>query len=639
VTSRSSLAAALWGRRTALPRYAAYGAVIVLSGALYGLATRAIGHTGTGSLIAGSRYFFATSFVFAVVAGLPLQAIVQRRIDALLPVDRSQSGRAVATLLRDMEASPEPAQLIDRAVRAVADEFLCAHVVLLRIAPDERGLIPDETSGIGAALPHVSIEHALVRVISTLHSEMTRMILSQPRYANVRADCVEVLDQLRADVIFPIEYGDTLVGLLALGWGGAERELAESELQVVRAVAAGIGLSMMRARDVERLRSSKIEMERLAQFLPRATAEAVLRDELPGDSGRRRRLTVVSCDLSSLTGRDAALPPDVITNVLSNYYTIVADESAAEGGTVARVRGARAVVVFGDPESVDDDQRRGLAFAARLQRRMAEIAPLTGEREHVSIGIESGFATVGFIRVGSRLEYEVIGRVMQRSAQFVTMAGPGETLIGPATRELLGGEVACEEVKLVDEVSGNQFLGHRVLEFRGERILSDDAITRLRRHSETRVSRAHASLLDTTRRAAPSPISTQIQVFISYAREDQEFVLGLATALRERGVKMWVDQWEIQSGANWDASIDQALSASGAFLIVLSPAAVDSPEVQGELRVALEEGKVIVSVLRRPCRVPRRLRLLQYIDATSQAEQDAVIDSIVATLDRAANDA
>ena len=43
-------------------------------------------------------------------------------------------------------------------------------------------------------------------------------------------------------------------------------------------------------------------------------------------------------------------------------------------------------------------------------------------------------------------------------------------------------------------------------------------------------------------------------VFVSYARLDQDFVLQLAQALKEQGVSIWIDQWDIPLGANWNRS-------------------------------------------------------------------------------------
>jgi len=111
-------------------------------------------------------------------------------------------------------------------------------------------------------------------------------------------------------------------------------------------------------------------------------------------------------------------------------------------------------------------------------------------------------------------------------------------------------------------------------------------------------------------------------VFISYAREDQDFVLKLAANLKERGIRVWLDQWDIPTSADWDLTIDNALYDCAQFLIVLSPAARDSREVRGELRIALDEHKHIVPVLYQTCRIPRQLRLIQHVDFTARGPDD-----------------
>jgi hypothetical protein len=110
-------------------------------------------------------------------------------------------------------------------------------------------------------------------------------------------------------------------------------------------------------------------------------------------------------------------------------------------------------------------------------------------------------------------------------------------------------------------------------------------------------------------------------VFICYAREDEQFVLTLAGNLKSRGVPVWLNRWDIPAGANWQRSIDKAIQDCAKFLIVLSPAAIDSEEVKGELWTALDEQKPIVPVLHKPCRILLRLRQRQYVDFTGNTHE------------------
>jgi hypothetical protein len=66
-----------------------------------------------------------------------------------------------------------------------------------------------------------------------------------------------------------------------------------------------------------------------------------------------------------------------------------------------------------------------------------------------------------------------------------------------------------------------------------------------------------------------APQSAQAgHVFICYAREDEDFVLKIAGNLKERGVPVWLDQWDIPRGRNWDLSIMRAIKNCATLPIV-----------------------------------------------------------------------
>jgi hypothetical protein len=111
----------------------------------------------------------------------------------------------------------------------------------------------------------------------------------------------------------------------------------------------------------------------------------------------------------------------------------------------------------------------------------------------------------------------------------------------------------------------------------------------------------------------PKPIQL---AFLSYARENAEFVLGLAKDLRAGGAHVWMDQLDITPGERWDRAVEDALAKCLELVVILSPAAVESTNVMDEVSLALEDGKTVVPVLHRQCKIPFRLRRLQYVDLT-----------------------
>jgi hypothetical protein len=129
----------------------------------------------------------------------------------------------------------------------------------------------------------------------------------------------------------------------------------------------------------------------------------------------------------------------------------------------------------------------------------------------------------------------------------------------------------------------------------------------------------------------PPPIDDR--VFISYAREDETFVLNLASALKARGIPLWLDQWDILPGADWNRSIDRALHESRKVVIVLSPAAVVSRQVRAEIQLAVDaEEKAVFPVLYNDCAVPRILRLYQFSDFREPRTFEAALDRLAEAL-------
>jgi hypothetical protein len=127
------------------------------------------------------------------------------------------------------------------------------------------------------------------------------------------------------------------------------------------------------------------------------------------------------------------------------------------------------------------------------------------------------------------------------------------------------------------------------------------------------------------------------RVFVSYAHQDESFVVELAARLRAAGIPVWRDKDDIAKGDDWDRSIDHALYHYPGFMIVLSPIAVESDEVRSELRVALNRHKKkdinLFPVLYQQCDVPRQLLLIENADLTAEGpNRDAEIQSLISDI-------
>lgn len=81
-----------------------------------------------------------------------------------------------------------------------------------------------------------------------------------------------------------------------------------------------------------------------------------------------------------------------------------------------------------------------------------------------------------------------------------------------------------------------------------------------------------------------STVPGSFDVFVSHASEDKEdFAKPLANALKEKGLRVWFDEFEITFGSSLHRSIDKGLAQSRFGIVVLSPNFFLKPWPQQEL--------------------------------------------------------
>src|SRR5215510_8524017 len=100
------------------------------------------------------------------------------------------------------------------------------------------------------------------------------------------------------------------------------------------------------------------------------------------------------------------------------------------------------------------------------------------------------------------------------------------------------------------------------------------------------------------------------QVFISYAREDNEFVRRIYDLLVETERDAWVDWEDIPLTADWLEEAYAGIEGANTFIFVISPASVRSGPCTLELEHALQSNKRLIPLLRTEVLDPEEQKLM-----------------------------
>ena len=119
-------------------------------------------------------------------------------------------------------------------------------------------------------------------------------------------------------------------------------------------------------------------------------------------------------------------------------------------------------------------------------------------------------------------------------------------------------------------------------------------------------------------------------VFISYSRQDRDFVERLSGALKVAGVQTWTDVENISAGANWQNEIEKGLLQAQVLLYVVSRSASMSKWMEYELVAFMRgAGRVIPIIIddEGPTALPVLLRDIQWADFRS--DFDVAVQSLL----------
>jgi adenylate cyclase len=118
-------------------------------------------------------------------------------------------------------------------------------------------------------------------------------------------------------------------------------------------------------------------------------------------------------------------------------------------------------------------------------------------------------------------------------------------------------------------------------------------------------------------------------IFISYSSKDREQAEQLTELLCSAGLSVWMDQSGIEAAESWSESIVDAIDSCKAFIVMLSPASIQSSNVVKEVSLASEKRKKILPLDLEPVELPKNM---QYALAGIQRAPMTNIDAVIRAL-------
>ncbi len=165
---------------------------------------------------------------------------------------------------------------------------------------------------------------------------------------------------------------------------------------------------------------------------------------------KRKYLTVFFSDIQGFTDFTDSVETETLTQLLNEYLDIMSSIAIKHGGTIDKYIGDSIMVFFGDPLSKGKtkDAISCINMAIEMKEAMGELR-IKWQKDgiskpvHIRMGINSGYCTVGNFGSKNRLDYTIIGGVVNLASRLESNASPDEILISSETYMFIKDSIKC----------------------------------------------------------------------------------------------------------------------------------------------------------------------------------------------------
>jgi adenylate cyclase len=264
----------------------------------------------------------------------------------------------------------------------------------------------------------------------------------------------------------PLLWQGEAFGVICAESRSPETIFQEDDLRLIVCLAQYAAMAVGSHQLQEKLRdNSVLSAKLLRQFSPKVAERLLKHRGSLRLGGERSEVTILNWDIRGFTRLTENMEPDEVVEMLNDYFAVLVPIIFSHQGTIDKFIGDAILAVFGSPEADPQQHEHAVRAAVEMQAIVAEV----NEKRRAAgllcaepgIGIHCGEVVHGFVGTADRMEFTVIGDVVNKSARYCAGAAGGEVLISPEVHERVWRMVQIEATTIESKHEGD-FAAYRV---------------------------------------------------------------------------------------------------------------------------------------------------------------------------------
>ncbi len=239
--------------------------------------------------------------------------------------------------------------------------------------------------------------------------------------------------KIKSALCVPIVSENEIIGLIYMYKSKPDsRPFTNTDLQVAIAISHQAALTIQRVNLLNKVQQEQSLRQMFQRFVSPQEVDYVLRDydlhgTLPGL--KERKISVLFADITDSTGLAEAMGAQDFGKMLNNYYLGVTDLIFGNNGVV-RYLGDGVLSVFGMSDEKQNHKLKAVETGIAILNRMKNLSTEFDQPINLRLSVKSGRAVVGYVGTSERVEFTVLGDLVNVAKGMNPFASPNSIVVG-----------------------------------------------------------------------------------------------------------------------------------------------------------------------------------------------------------------
>jgi adenylate cyclase len=265
-------------------------------------------------------------------------------------------------------------------------------------------------------------------------TEKSAVVIPDMAQSDVIADSESAtLLKIRSALCVPIMSENDVIGLIYMYKSRPEsRPFTNTDLQVAIAISHQAALTIQRVSLLNKVQQEQSLRQMFQRFVSPQEVDYVLRDydlhgTLPGL--KERQISVLFADITDSTGLAEAMGAQDFGKMLNDYYIEITNIIFHHNGVV-RYLGDGVLSVFGMSDESFDHKIKSVNAGIEILEKMKAISSEFDQPLNLRLSLKAGRAVVGYVGTSERVEFTVLGDLVNVAKGMNPFAGPNKIVVG-----------------------------------------------------------------------------------------------------------------------------------------------------------------------------------------------------------------